>query len=147
MNFWRKKAFHYFFVSICISVACSEDNDKIEKISKSLDAIGLDIRENDFVLIIPNEGCGLCISNTTSIIVKNIDSLKYDVSVIFTNIRDIKLFKLRVPAGFLSRKNVYIDKENLFNSYYFSSIYPQLIHIDQEKVKRIEVFNENVIFK
>lgn len=82
--------------------------------------------------VIPNEGCGGCISNATNYVYNNIDTLSNSI-IIFTKVRDKKLLKNQLGDTFLSRKNVFIDKKN-FASIDLNTIYPKIYTLKNRKV-------------
>jgi hypothetical protein len=92
------------------------------------------------VVLIPQEGCGGCISNATQYLTEHIDSLR-QVAIIFTGVRDKKLLKLRIDNRFFSRDNVYFDDNNLFMHLDVASTYPQLLHIKDGQVALVETYS------
>ncbi len=97
------------------------------------------------VVLIPQEGCGGCISNATQFITEHIDSLNR-VAIIFTGVRDKKLLKLRIDSRFFTRDNVYFDDNNLFMHLDVASTYPQLLHIKDGQVALVETFSPDKKF-
>lgn len=74
------------------------------------------------IIIIPNVGCGSCISDAQTSFTKNYNDTT--ILYIFTAIEDLKLFKNVFSKKELSNKNVIVDTANLMSTYGFNSIYP-----------------------
>ncbi len=74
-----------------------------------------------------------------------IDSLEKETAVVFTGVRDMKLFKLQVDTSFLTKPNIVIDSENIFKRSEVSSIYPQVIFLKKERVAAINIFDKSLL--
>jgi hypothetical protein len=67
---------------------------------------------------------------------------KNNTIIIFTGVYDIKQLNLSVGKKFLNKKNVFIDNDNIFMNSNISSLYPQLLKIDQGCVNDVSIFNK-----
>lgn len=94
------------------------------------------------VIIVPNEGCGGCISDATSFFKENLKKNSSNTIVIFTGIYDLKQLNLTVGKSFLKEKNVFIDTENIFMNSNIASIYPQILETDNGCVKKASLFDK-----
>lgn len=93
------------------------------------------------IILIPNEGCGNCISNTTMFFKNNTKYLKNNI-IIFTGVNDIKQLKISIGVEFLGLEHVYIDSKNYFAKSELSSVYPQILNIKNNKVLNNKLFDE-----
>lgn len=118
--------------------------NKYAKTIQAFQSIDSLIIKNDIVVIIPNEGCGGCISNATSYLIANISDIKDKVAVVFTGIRDWKLFRLQVDNDFLNLESVYIDEQNYFLDSDLSSVYPQMVYLKNKQVTSIQTFDTSL---
>jgi hypothetical protein len=126
-------------VSLLIYVSCDNETRSSEKTNVNrlylIENALLNYIMNDSIeqaFVIPNEGCGGCISNATNYVYNNIDTLSNSI-IIFTKVRDKKLLKNQLGDTFLSRKNVFIDKKN-FASIDLNTIYPKIYTLKNRKV-------------
>ena len=96
----------------------------------------------DNIVIIPNEGCGGCITNVTHFFIENYKG-KYESNTIlvFTGVKDLKQLKIDIGQSLLKYPNVYVDKKNIFRHNTLSSIYPILIALKNIKVFSINIFD------
>lgn len=125
-------------IAACIS-SCGNPNDAYLK--RVMD-LGIDRYRIDNVLLIPNEGCGGCISTATSYAVRNEEKLMAKGTiVVFTGVQDYKLFKNQVGEDFLTSKLVVIDSTNRFMQEPVVSIYPQLFRLSSGKITEVLEFD------
>jgi len=89
-----------------------------------------------YCIVIPDEGCSGCIKKSTFFVVDKIDSLSKHL-VVFTGVKDMKVLSMTVGKKFLSRENVLIDSSDMLKDPAFSSIYPQVIEMENGKALRI----------
>ncbi|WGH74117.1 hypothetical protein P8625_08275 [Tenacibaculum tangerinum] len=139
-----KKLILYFFV-VFSYVSCDESktelfNRGVKELSKN-NSIDLNLIDN--VVLIPNEGCGGCITSATLFFAKNFDKYESNTIIIFTNVKDIKQLKVTLGKEFLERKNVLVDTEEFFVDSKISSIYPQILKLNNSKVVESEIFDIN----
>ncbi len=121
------------------------NNTKYKIFQESFNTIGINLASPKTVVVIPNEGCGGCISNATRYMIEHIDALNNSTCVIFTGIKDLKLFKLQVNNTFLNRSDVFIDANNELFKGEMSSIYPQIIYVEEGEVIDVVVFKEELL--
>lgn len=104
-------------------VSCNNQNVVIEKFSSSLYEIVSDsaLSDTDYIIIIPNQGCGGCITGAEKFYEENKDAS--NVIFIFTNIISQKILNQKVS---ITHHNTYIDKTNIVLRAYpkGKSIYP-----------------------
>ncbi|MEL6560862.1 MAG: hypothetical protein AAFQ94_21890 [Bacteroidota bacterium] len=150
----KLKSFNLLVLIWLLFISCNDTTkDKAEEFLKSryaktiqaLQSIDSSLIKSDLVVIIPNEGCGGCISNATSYLTENISDIKAKVAVVFTGIRDKKLFRLQVDKDFLKLESVYIDEDNYFLDSDLSSVYPQMISLKNEEVTSIQTFDTGIL--
>jgi hypothetical protein len=93
------------------------------------------------VVILPNQGCGGCISEVENFLLHN--SKKYDnVKFVLTKIASKKILKQKLGDFIYYSSNVYIDNENFFVSTSFNeSIYPAILYIKNGKIKDVKYQN------
>lgn len=94
----------------------------------------------DSVIIIPNEGCGGCISHATNYLLTNREFLK-NVAIIFTGIDDKKIFKKITPLEFLEMKEVFIDEVDALMKPAIRSVYPRVIYLEKGQAVDIQIFS------
>ena len=149
----KLKPFSLLIFLWLLSMGCNNptnDNEeefiknKYTKTIQALQSIDSILIKSDLVVIIPNEGCGGCISNATAYLTANINDIKARVSVIFIGIRDRKLFRLQVDSNFLSLESVHIDENNYFLDSDLSSVYPQIIYLENKAVTSIQMFDTSL---
>ena len=100
-----------------------------------------EINNLDFIMVIPGEGCGGCISSATSYVLLN--SEKFDNSlIIFTGVLDKKLLRNQVGSEFLNKENVLIDKNNYLMKQNLKSPYPYFFQINDSELINKTDFDE-----
>jgi hypothetical protein len=138
------KVFNYlllFFVGI-ILFSCTSNESKVEH---NLLLVDNKLINYEYVLIIPNEGCGACISDATSYVIENFEKITPKTAVVFTDIKDFKAFKLILNSNILESEHVFIDSSNILKSIETASVYPQIVTIDDKKVESLKVFNKALL--
>lgn len=130
------------FLVATILFSCTSKESKFED---GLLLVSNKLMNYEYVIIIPNEGCGSCISNTTTYVIENFDEITLKTAVVFTDIKDYKVLNLKVNSKILRNENVFIDSTNILRSVETSSIYPQLVIIENKKVKTFKIFNESLL--
>jgi hypothetical protein len=134
-----------YFVSVVISLLLSQSCTE-----KSYDIFLTQKVENHFsnelinlyaVVILPNQGCGGCISEVENFLLHN--SEKYtNIKYVLTKIVSKKILKQKLGDSIYYSPNVYIDNENFFASTSFrESIYPAILYLKNGKIKNIKYQN------
>ena len=146
MNLWRlnnyKKLISFIVLLICFS-SCQKESEFISA-ARQMSVATIDDDRNA-LLIIPNEGCGGCISGATYYAKENLETLEQrSTTVIFTGVKDRKLFKNQVGIEFLTEYSVLVDSSDLFMKSSISSIYPQLVRISKGKVIDVTNFDPSL---
>lgn len=123
----------------CMMTCCSHSDSQIVRLEKKLVLINEDILTAGSIIVIPREGCGGCIQNATSFVIKKIDSI--GSIVIFTGVNDKKLLRAQLGEKFISNTGKYFfDTGNLLMESHLTSIYPVIILIKDSKIQSIETF-------
>lgn len=134
---------------ICLLLSCSTKETRLpgtavakKDILKMITDNGLNVKKYDNIIIIPNVGCGSCISDAQASFMKNYSNL--NTLYIFTAIEDIKLFRNIFPVKMLANKNIIIDTANVMSSFGFKSIYPTETTISDSDTLNMKIFeNQN----
>ncbi len=136
------KNLHYLSLAFLLILSACATKSKYEGYQSRLVQLGGNKLVNNYsaVILIPQEGCGGCITNATQYLTEHIDSLS-QVAVIFTGVRDKKLLKLRIDSRFFTRDNVYFDDDNLFMHLDVASTYPQLLYIKDGAITLVEAYS------
>ncbi len=127
------------FLTIVSLLVCScSIDDYSEKISNALNKqLGEEIKEYDYILLIPNSGCTGCISEAEYFFKSHVDDMK--IKFIFTRIYSRKELAIRLGKSNLQKKNVYLDYENTcFFPECKESIYPVVAKIKNGIIDKIE---------
>lgn len=118
------------YLGICLFVSCSNIHSsyyrEFEKINH------LDLTKIHSIFVIPNQGCGGCISEAELFYSKN--RQKKDMFFIFTQVASEKYLKNKIQ---LSSENTYIDTNNNFIRITprEMKIYPYKITLKNGKIK------------
>jgi hypothetical protein len=128
-------------ISIALLAACHTSKDEKEalienKLQKFISS------ETRICLVIPREGCGGCISDATSYMIKNSQRYK-GLQIVFTGVNDMKELRYKVGREFLSKSYVSIDSSNILMTPAISSIYPQLYYLENKSIKKMSKFDVN----
>ncbi|NBH68574.1 hypothetical protein D3Z46_20290 [Bacteroides sartorii] len=112
--------FAFFFLS------CSVKEDYARIVVSNLREEGVNVDSYTHIAIIPEEGCGGCISEAEHFFCENVES---DIFFVFTKIRSRKELVLRL-GKLLERENVLLDIEQRYVAKKEEmNIYPILIDI------------------
>ena len=115
--------FTFFFLS------CSVKEDYARMVVSNLREEGVNISRYTHIAIIPEEGCGGCISEAEHFFCKNVES---EIFFVFTKIRSRKELGLRL-GKFLEKENVLLDIEQKYVATKEEiNIYPILIDIRKD---------------
>ena len=136
---------YHFLLFLLVGVIIFSCTSKENKIEHNLLLVNNKLMNYEYVLIIPNEGCGACISDATSFVIENFEKLTPKTAIVFTDIKDFKAFKLILNSKILDSEHVFIDSSNILKSIETASVYPQLVIIDNKKVEMLKVFNKNLL--
>lgn len=136
----------FYFILLCFFLLLVSCNSKIcgDDYSKSLNHFLVSNSQKKKiknVVVIPNEGCGGCISDATLFFKENNMLYKNNTIIIFTGVYDIKQLRISIGSSFLNKKNVFMDKDNIFMNTNVSSIYPQVLKLNQDCVNSVSIFD------
>lgn len=94
----------------------------------------VDLSKLNYIVIIPNEGCGGCITYAEEFYKRNQD--RDDILFVFTNIISRKILKQKVS---INLKNTYLDLDNAYLRAYPTdqSIYPCILALKSGNVTEI----------
>ncbi len=96
-----------------------------------------------FIVVIPNGGCGGCISDVEQIMLDLPTKKSNAIAFVLTGFSSEKRLKLKF-GSLLQNKNILIDNHELFSSKPISSMYPLIYHFTDKKLaNRAEVSPEN----
>lgn len=124
-NYW----WSLLFISLFIGCVVHEE-DYAQKVVKVLREEKIDVSKFTHVAIIPEEGCGGCISEAEHFFQENVDSA---IFFVFTKIRSSKELRLRLGA-LLNRGNVLLDVEQRCVAQKEDiNIYPIIIDVRNDK--------------
>ncbi len=104
-----------------------------------------DLTEKDFLIVIPGEGCGGCISSATTFLIENQSNFDNSI-IIFTGVLDKKLLRNQVGKKFLDKDNVIIDVNNLLMSLELKSVYPYYFKIVNSKLINKSNFSKLITY-
>jgi|GEM_PF-4369485 hypothetical protein len=131
------KKLNFIFIVPFILFNCT---NKFKSLENELLIIDNNILTRDLI-VIPKEGCAGCILNATHYVENNIDRIKENI--LFTDIQDIKLFKLKVDSGFLNNEKVFLDTQNKVKSKEIG-IYPVLIETKDGEIISVSDYSAPV---
>ena len=127
------------FVFLCHGCK-STNEDYLQRVQ----GLGINPYEIENIILIPNEGCGGCINGATVYAMTNEGELiKKRAKVIFTGVKDYKVFKNRIGLEFMTSDLVLLDSMNRFMQEPVLSIYPQLIRLNSGKAVEVLEFDPN----
>lgn len=117
--------FLFTILSSCINTKEKYINEVVSNL-KGVENFSFD--DYYYIVIIPESGCGGCISEAESFYIENSENNK--IYFIFTQISSVKSLKLRIGQENINKKNTYIDKENTFlSTNRETNIYPLIFDI------------------
>lgn len=122
---------------IITSILSSCQNQKraaFQTVTSKLNIQSDKLKNYDYVLIIPGEGCTSCIEKAYSF-VKEFDHTKENYLFILTNYRSEKRLKFILGESLLDDKDIVLDKENVAHNGGFYSMYPTLIETKENRFK------------
>ncbi|ADQ79705.1 hypothetical protein Palpr_1560 [Paludibacter propionicigenes WB4] len=128
-----------YFICIIIAIlqiSCSIGvNDKI-KFQYAVREVFSDVDLNniDYLVIIPSQGCGGCITGAENYYMENRKNRK--IKFIFTNIISMKTLKQKIN---IDPHSVFLDKDNIFLTAYpvEKQIYPVVLKLKNLKITAI----------
>lgn len=127
------------YLAIVSLLVCScFTNDYSDKISNALNnQLGKEMKEYDYIFLIPNSGCTGCISEAEYFFKSHVDDMK--IKFVFTRIYSRKELAIRLGKSNLQKKNVCLDYENV---YFFpeckESMYPVVAKIKNGVIDKLE---------
>ncbi|WP_027001412.1 hypothetical protein [Hugenholtzia roseola] len=119
-------------------LSCQKADEQIAKADALLAEIDPKRLENGIYLIIPNAGCGGCISDAENVFSQY--KHKKELKAIFTAFTSKKGLKIHLAELFYSQ-NVIIDDGNLVSKKQLLTIYPVALWIENRKVTQVKHFS------
>lgn len=118
---------------VILQLGCStnaNEKNKFECVMRKVFS-DVDLNNVDYLVIIPSQGCGGCISAAENYYMENKKNKK--LKFVFTNIISMKTLKQKIDIDIHS---VYLDKENIFLTAYpiEKQIYPVVIKLRNQKI-------------
>ena len=128
-----------FLISIVAFFSCASNDKKavqnnFDEISEAINNFP-SLKKKKYVLVIPNAGCGGCISEAETFVSNNYHASD-SLCSIFTNLKSSKQIKLRFGDSVYYHPNVIIDTSNRF-LFKEKSVYPILIELKDGIVKKV----------
>ncbi len=140
--YYKRIMFYIIMFFTILFLSCKNSNNNLYKELTKLPNLKLNMV--DYILIVPNQGCGGCITYAEEFYNKNKES--DNLYFIFTQIASLKNIKSKLK---LNSSNTYIDAKNSFVKFFPEDmkIYPCLIAIVNGKIKTITYNkpNQNVL--
>ena len=126
--------------------SCNTQNQEINQFTSSLSEFLPDftLDKIDYVIIIPNQGCGGCITGAEEFYKENKE--RSNLIFIFTNIISQKILNQKVN---ISQNNTFLDTSNAILKAYHKgkSIYPCVLTVKNKIISEIEYQTpENDVF-
>ncbi|MCD8385389.1 MAG: hypothetical protein LUD17_00705 [Bacteroidales bacterium] len=139
------KHFLYCVLGILLIVvaSCSKFKDQAEILQREFSAKGLSVDPSiENLFIIPGGGCGGCVAAGIDFLTEN--SVKFSIhqtknKVIFTNVGSIKLLQRSLEDMDIDSLNSTVDKDNLYLTKEYYSIYPILLEMDSGIIKNVHI--------
>ena len=118
-----------FLMSIILCNCYAEEKEYAETVVTTLKKNDVNLTEYSHVVVIPNVGCGGCISEAEHFFREN---KAQDILFVFTKISSEKSLRLRL-GNMINQKNVLIDSECIYASQKEEiNVYPVIIDIRNE---------------
>lgn len=131
-----------FFLLLCASCHQKEQT-KNKLIWRQLTKLvtEAELKNKEYLLIIPGAGCQGCINEAVYSIKENADNPIIQRGIIvFTEIIDFKTFRNRVGDQFLAMDNIILDKDNVIFLSETESIYPMIYKIRNDDIIKSEQY-------
>ncbi|WP_298063640.1 hypothetical protein [uncultured Rikenella sp.] len=124
-------------VCCCLGMMQACRSNHIEKFNAVIHktvASSVDLSKLEYIVIIPNEGCGGCITYAEEFYKRNRD--REDIHFVFTRIMSRKILKQKVS---INPENTYLDEANIFLEAYpvDRNIYPCILRLREGSVTEI----------
>lgn len=118
-----------FIMGILLCNCSTEEKEYAENVVATLRKNDVNLTEYSHVVVIPNVGCGGCISEAEHFFRENKEQ---DILFVFTKISSVKSLRLRL-GDMINQKNVLIDSKSLYASQKEEiNVYPVIIDIRNE---------------
>lgn len=127
-----------FFISSCIS----HQNNEMKSIINEFHNKKINFNENiKYFIILPEVGCGGCISEGTDFIKRNIEKFNCtnkEIKVVFTSIVSKKILLRTLGIDSFDNYCFEIDESNVYRINNPKSIYPLILYLNKGKIINIE---------
>lgn len=128
------------FMTLVIAIlliSCNHETQtkNSEKIFSYLSASKKDLTDIQAVFVIPNGGCGGCISNFENKLYDNQEALN-KILIVYTEIKDKKKLHLLLPENYFNHNNIVFDYDNVLKEKQFLSFYPYCMVLNKGELQR-----------
>ena len=131
LNIVWKYCVLFFLLCTSCHIGDTKEKSALDRMVKQLKRIS-NYNKGTFthIVVIPNVGCGGCISESEAFLKRNTND---SIFFVFTNISSLKALRLRMGDK-LQQRNVYVDENNdfLFNDERIDS-YPIVLQVNNPK--------------
>lgn len=143
----RSVLYVLFFFCLGLVLGCGNSSGFTRVQSKLLNNIleykGEEIIEGKYcVVILPEAGCGSCISPVEEYFISNTNLKAKKTLLILNSFASLKMLKVSFGDDVDNRENVIVDSQGLFETEEFLSLYPTFIYFSESgKIQAIEYAN------
>lgn len=124
---------------LCLIIICSckQNTSELESnyIQEKINNFD-NLKDKDWVVILPGLGCKGCIQEGEAFIAKHIN--KKNVLFFLTRVESIKLLQNKLSLTLADHDNIYIDRTGYFDLPTDNGIYPIIIELRNDKILRHE---------
>ena len=127
-RFAKIKVWLYFFALLILIAGCQRNTGKREIViyKKAIEQIKID-NKYQWIVVLPGLGCHGCIQEAEVFMKNNIDEER--ILFVLTKISSLKILQQKMDVRFDERKNIFVDREDLFAINTKNSIYPCVIQV------------------
>ena len=137
-----KKKYSILVCLIILTLSCNQQNEEVKSLINEFHRNKIVFNESTkYVVILPEVGCGGCISEGVGFIKKNLKKIDCDnkeVEIIFTSIMSKKLMLRELDILSLEEHCFEIDEINKYRIDNSKSIYPLILYLKKGKIVRME---------
>jgi len=135
-------------LTIVVSCSSEKKDGRLELVEYAWSQVSNgDLASKKALLIIPNAGCGGCITSAENFAIEAIESMP-DLIIIFTGTSSQKQLRLKLGNEVYNHSNVRIDSKDYFYEGELYSVYPLVVYLrNGSPVKIVEQspFKENTL--
>lgn len=120
------------FALLLASCNRNAENLEMESLTSALDALKIDTRLYDWIVILPGLGCHGCIQDGEYFMQQNVENPK--IFYVLTNLSSLKIFQQKTGITIKDHPNIYVDRDNQFVVPTNNSIYPCVIQLKEGQI-------------